>query len=1611
MPFSEQERRELEQPVLSQQNGGDFTEAEMAEVQSFDAAVPQTQADQPTRFMEPFFEVEGDLSASGFEITDFARAAGNYLPSMIDNTAGVVSALASPLESINALARLASGIQKIHAGSEEDEDTQVARQAWEQMKQRYGDRLRETVVEDPAGVMLDLVSVLSPGLGAVGKVAGISKTGRLGRTATAARKFADLPATLPVSAVKAVAKTPKKIARDVLPSVFSLQTGKDPLAFEQMFHAGLRGTRANEITKKALRNQYSPDYMIGEMKGARSKIEKMREDGYKSLLEKVDFEAEFDLAGLQSDVLSQLRREWNVGVFPDKKTGKLLRHPNGRVILNFEHKGARSTSINKANQKVFEELVTEVVDWSDDSVKGLDALQQRLSDMAAGLHHKFRRAKKFITQTRAQAQGKLNQVEGMRDAKAFYAVQSGILDDMDTLLSGSSKNPESTIRKIIGSLSSENASLDIRRDLLKLIDERAGTHLMDAAAGGALSEILPTGIHARNQAMQALGFLTGGIYLSPFFYLGLPMSSPRVVGEFMRALGVGARKTQRVTNWLKRLPGARSLPGMGRATLRGATIADAVQGLLEQGQSISTAPMVEVVPPGRQGSSQRVDAGIAKDVVPGARKATVASRILPGKTPEEDPSLLVALPLEASESARWADRAVIANANFIPSFQNTMFKVTEGVKILSGLSSQQAEMIGRELGQGLWDYSIDHKVLGGPLSPTGAAFAARASEAVDDILDPERLWNDPFAALWDAMDIATGGAKLGGGIAMAGFGGMGIIGRYGKMAGDVGDFAKVAENLPKAKKATKAMDLITEGRRMAKKGEAGAVEKMSRGYGMLGRYAYGKQYDRIARDRVSDRSIFYSRRAGEIVVPSGPAEKVAEQAARVGQKRKYGIYNWDGHDELFHMPLDHDLPLLYGVIEDGMAAAFDAFGDSPSTAQILKSLQYFFALNGQKNTPEWVTHMVNVMPPSLLDDTLVQARALAPEDAMTWYHDVAKLAEDLVGQPNMDEFRGVFAITSAQNPVETNLADTLWVMKAVREHIGNHGKYRPAAFRKELVALTKKGGGQNPIPIRVMRSVKSKPSEGQLPIMLDTDESRFLNLTYTEKGNQVDKLMDFYETGTFRGNTKTKAYNLTFQTRHANSTAFFPFTVNDTHIAKLFGLRTGTKGATGSQFQFPSGENAYEYRVAQYMIAKAAQKANMNADEAQAVLWWYAKHKVIPKKVPKNAPAYTVPWRKTGTDAIVAGDMWPYELGSPESARMFVQSAYDELFPVLDTTKPVLPGFSNRIQMQGSAYPVSEWWTRQLRQDYEDVTKDIGQMGGRMVTVASKQGQIGSKYQTTEEVMKQFHSDVWKKIQNKSGTKIKALEDLENTLNFRHEVVTHTIGTWEGVEPNFSIMIQSGNEDAVKFVTAVMGEAFQQQGAVWSVNRHLTARQAQVLGGRSSAGLALRKRDGAKFSEQEVKEILDIVNSTKDKDGVNFSGVPAQDELRFLNFSDIDDETYFEHIMDALQARGVDLGEGRVYSYIGELIDESERAGNYGKISQEIWRKYSGAGRSNLPRGISSQLHEKFQETLDEYIARGLIRTDAGAAAGPGGILPTGFRPPGHYNPLNDPLATAAGGG
>ena len=82
-----------------------------------------------------------------------------------------------------------------------------------------------------------------------------------------------------------------------------------------------------------------------------------------------------------------------------------------------------------------------------------------------------------------------------------------------------------------------------RMALVRELDEATDGAILSQISGQQLSEAMPRGIFRQISAGIAGGaVLTGG--LNPALLPGLIFASPRVVGEFARSLGIGARKAQ-----------------------------------------------------------------------------------------------------------------------------------------------------------------------------------------------------------------------------------------------------------------------------------------------------------------------------------------------------------------------------------------------------------------------------------------------------------------------------------------------------------------------------------------------------------------------------------------------------------------------------------------------------------------------------------------------------------------------------------------------------------------------------------------------------------------------------------------------------------------------------------------------------------------------------------------------------------------------------------------------------------------------------------------------------------------------------------------------------------
>ena len=171
-----------------------------------------------------------------------------------------------------------------------------------------------------------------------------------------------------------------------------------------------------------------------------------------------------------------------------------------------------------------------------------------------------------------------------------------------------------------------------------------------------------------------------------------------------------------------------------------------------------------------------------------------------------------------------------------------------------------------------------------------------------------------------------------------------------------------------------------------------------------------------------------------------------------------------------------------------------------------------------------------------------------------WYDSVAKIAKDVVGIENIVEFSGLFGITSAQASPEVNFANTLFIMRMAR-------KYPPITQTKEF-----------------KEALKNEP--------LISDKSNVYKFL-TDK--DINKISNWYNHVEFaqENRFKTPLYAQTIKERAFNE--FFPFTVHDTWMSKLFGLN--------------ARPNDVEYRIMNHLVSRLARETNIRPDVVQALLW------------------------------------------------------------------------------------------------------------------------------------------------------------------------------------------------------------------------------------------------------------------------------------------------------------------------------------------------------------------------------------------------------------------------
>ncbi len=108
---------------------------------------------------------------------------------------------------------------------------------------------------------------------------------------------------------------------------------------------------------------------------------------------------------------------------------------------------------------------------------------------------------------------------------------------------------------------------------------------------------------------------------------------------------------------------------------------------------------------------------------------------------------------------------------------------------------------------------------------------------------------------------------------------------------------------------------------------------------------------------------------------------------------------------------------------------------------------------------------------------------------------------------------------------------------------------------------------------------------------------------------------------------------------------------------------------------------------------------------------------------------------------------------------------------MVDRTKPIFPGFTNKIPASSTAV---------VTESFVDIAQRLKESRS-FIPIASKHGAFGVTGVDAPNitVLREFHKKLWDRISSDGGTKIRALEELEPILGFKHRVVPETYGTWE----------------------------------------------------------------------------------------------------------------------------------------------------------------------------------------------------------------------------------------
>src|SRR3990167_2887016 len=482
---------------------------------------------------QDIISAEDDTRASGasFKATGkedpvgaLAKTAGN-IPSSTINFGKSIVEFFNPLNTI----RTAKGIGESISGAEQEglKGTNLAKETLKGIpKATYqlivpqflrhivsGDfqKASATIQNDPVGQIAPLVLAARMTAQATGKVAQFDQA-----ISTLAK-----PVTTPGAAIT-------RGVGNLSAQALGATTGKGASTIK----VALEGKPA---FTEAMRGRGTPDEVVQMAESVIENIKNARRSSYVADLKKIGEDTKaHDITPVVKEVSNQLN---NFGV-KVKSDG----------TLDFSRSSIANSGSARADvQGVYDTLRTWGSRSGDRSGIGLDLINKQLGDFYApsGQARAFVQAVKSKVSTILDAE-----VSGYKTMTSKYSKASELLDDIKSATAVGSKAKADTIfTKLTTAMKGDK---EFRLEVLKQMEAAGEPTLMDKIAGVNLQSYIPSGLIGRGVDVGAAFQIINGIFNAKFIPLILA-TSPRIVGEFVQALGYSASKAKTVIDAVNKL--------------------------------------------------------------------------------------------------------------------------------------------------------------------------------------------------------------------------------------------------------------------------------------------------------------------------------------------------------------------------------------------------------------------------------------------------------------------------------------------------------------------------------------------------------------------------------------------------------------------------------------------------------------------------------------------------------------------------------------------------------------------------------------------------------------------------------------------------------------------------------------------------------------------------------------------------------------------------------------------------------------------------------------------------------------------------------------------------